>query len=236
MESDERLQWYWYLLILIFIGAWIYFRGEWGSLLVNNKADFYFATIVILGLLIYSVQNMGKYQTPQFVCNGIHGSVNIEDAIKIRPFVIIGLGAIKAFGLFFRGKERTCIVPSHSLRIVGNRAFSWARVKRVSLNDVPPKIKLYLESTNLFNTNKIYLGYASEEYEAFDQEYTDLELEEIHRNSLLNKLQDYFKDSLGIDEALVSSLGRIFKSKKKSKIEAYYKEKEKQEKRPEQPE
>ncbi len=185
---------------------WAILRARSPPKIIEQGADYYFGIFLFLYFMGKYIAQTGKYKTPMFIANGIHGSCSCRPVI-VGDWALFRLGGIK-WGLFFRGNDSSVLVPKKSVTKLGENWFSIARVERINLNQTPYKCQKVMEALN-YNEDFVYVGYATEEFEIRNEDFIDLEREVENLQDVISTFKKAMKGKYSAIESQVAWLDRL---------------------------
>jgi hypothetical protein len=224
------------VLLFIFV-ACLYF------LIRRGHGDYYISKalteIFVVAFLIISSQTVlwvSRYYMPHVTVNGLSGS------ILGRPTIIKGSGTRKGSGLVseswavfntgeslepvhIRGKLATLIIPYSQLRRAGRNFVARTFVRKVPFHSVPPCVYSYLvHYSGDYNTENIFFGKFTEEFEADNPNIMDQEahIQQLNtqvnlRGDLLEGRNDMLVEMKKFAEEMSGSRKKWFEIFKRSK-------------------
>jgi len=203
-------KWYlWLPLLFYFI-----FKDRWGetSIYVSTQWITFYYFIIIL---IWALNEQGKYASPQLVVNNDH--------ICVRQPVIAGDWAIftdfidaPAFFMTYALNSKSIVIPTKSIAQVGQNYFSTARVVKQAYNWIPYHAQQVIASNN-YNRENVYFGQMSETVERILEDELKGKNESLEwikeqltiQRDLATKNRDSAQMNLGDIEGIKSSFDRM---------------------------
>lgn len=220
-EIDEiRTEPPWYakielwLIVLITI-FYLLYKGRLG-IQDYDKALIYSVTAIIFIALGKTTILALKNNSPKVIFNPHHSTYN-EEIQQVGNYGIVKLGGIKAFGLYYGGKDATLVAPITAFNKLGRSSVITTRVENINPDELNPEVLKFI--TDKGYPSNIIMGFADEEQELSKPDIVKLEAELKEKNTLLNMLKDILGDKFDVIEKSVAAGTRIQERAKGNVIE-----------------
>jgi len=201
------------LLLIIYIGVW-YFWAKYGDTTTSMSAHVYMPVFGLLFLAGYNYLGKLRYRSQQVVCANFHGSY-AKHPIYINGFVIFPIDSFNAGGLSWEYASRILVVREETIELFEDGAVSISRVAPCSIYELDPDVKNEIEKNGYLKgaRQQIFYGW-------FDDinsvDWTEEQLDELEAGLQKDKLYDFLKTQLKVNNPTIKELYRLYRNTNKS--------------------
>lgn len=213
----------------LFYGAvfvvWAVFNNKYGFIYFDRVS--FWCVVVVFGYnFIKFVQYKFRYDSPQFIADGIAGSI-ADPPIKIGEFAVIGLDGVLDDMFHIKGRGRTVVVPHKSLMRIGMNWISNVQIKQTEFAALPDQVEGYIESEQ-YSKDKVYWGLARKGFKLdvaslFSKGFKDMDTAEFM--NMMEKMEQrneelklMLKGKFDVVEDAAGHLGRVGAAAKKKTL------------------